>query len=49
MKYLEARAFMKPGDLIAFSGTGIFSTLIKAVTLSKISHVGTILKTGVVE
>ena len=33
----------KTGDLVLFEGKGLFSTLIKIKTLSKISHVGIIL------
>jgi hypothetical protein len=47
MKYSEARPQMRQGDLIAFSGIGPFSTLIKAVTFSDISHVGVILQSQV--
>ncbi len=47
MEYKLARPLMSQGDLIAFSGTGVVSALIKAVTLSSISHVGVILKTKV--
>jgi len=49
MKYEEARSQMKQGDLIAFSGTGVFSSLIKLATQSQISHVGVILQTKVLE
>ncbi len=43
--YDEARARMKPGDVIAFSGKGHFSEIIKLATLSEVSHVGVILHT----
>lgn len=42
--YQEARARMKAGDVIAFSGKGDFSELIKWATRSNISHVGVILQ-----
>jgi hypothetical protein len=45
MKYSVARDEMKQGDLIGFSGTGLVSNVIKVATLSKISHVGVVLKT----
>ena len=47
MKYSTLRSQMRPGDLIGFSGKGPFSTLIKAVTVSDISHVGVILQTQI--
>lgn len=42
--YQDAREQMKPGDVIAFSGKGNFSELIKWSTRSSVSHVGTILQ-----
>lgn len=35
---------LKTGDIVLFSGKGLFSTIIKAVTLSKWSHVGMIIR-----
>lgn len=40
--YREIRNRMQPGDVIAFSGNRIFSTVIKLVTSSHVSHVGVI-------
>ena len=40
--YGEIRGLMQPGDVIAFSGNRIFSTVIKLVTSSHVSHVGVI-------
>ena len=45
--YSEARAMMKPGDVIAFGGKGHFSEIIKFATFSEVSHVGVILQTTV--
>lgn len=42
--YEDIRAVMKPGDVIAFSGKGTFSEIIKAKTRSPISHVGIIMR-----
>lgn len=42
MAYEEIRGRMQPGDVIAFSGNRIFSTVIKLVTSSHVSHVGII-------
>ena len=42
--YEEARKQMKAGDVIAFSGKGDFSEIIKWATRSNISHVGVILQ-----
>lgn len=39
-KYNAVRDSIKTGDLIAFSGTGFISSIIKLVTMSEISHVG---------
>jgi hypothetical protein len=38
--YAEVRPLMLPCDLIAFSGRGLVSTVIKKATRSEISHVG---------
>jgi len=43
-KYLSVREKMKPGDVIAFSGKGNFSEIIKWATRSSVSHVGVILQ-----
>ena len=40
--YGEIRNQMQPGDVIAFSGNRLFSTLIQLVTSSHVSHVGVI-------
>lgn len=42
--YEEARKQMKAGDVIAFSGKGDFSEIIKWATRSNVSHVGVILQ-----
>lgn len=42
--YKEARAQMKAGDVIAFSGKGNFSQIIKWATRANVSHVGIILQ-----
>lgn len=42
--YADARERMKAGDVIAFSGKGHFSELIKWSTKSTVSHVGIILQ-----
>ena len=39
-KYNAVRDEIKTGDLIAFSGRGFISSIIKLVTMSQISHVG---------
>jgi len=44
MLYKEARQKMKAGDVIAFSGKGDFSELIKWATRAPVSHVGVILQ-----
>lgn len=44
MSYEDARGQMKPGDVIAFSGKGNFSEIIKWATRSQVSHVGVILQ-----
>lgn len=48
MSYEEARQKMQPGDVIAFSGKGQFSEIIKWVTRANVSHVGVILKSKVI-
>ncbi len=42
--YEEVRDNMQPGDVIAFSGKGDFSEIIKWATKSGVSHVGVILQ-----
>lgn len=42
--YQEARPQMKAGDVIAFSGKGHFSEIIKWATRAPVSHVGVILQ-----
>lgn len=42
--YKHKRADMRPGDVIAFSGKGDFSEIIKWATRSNVSHVGVILQ-----
>ena len=42
--YEEARQQMKAGDIIAFSGKGDFSQIIKWATRAEVSHVGVILQ-----
>ncbi len=44
VQYKEVRKQMKPGDIIAFSGKGHFSEIIKWATRSPVSHVGIILQ-----
>ena len=44
VKYKEIRDKMKPGDIVAFSGKGGFSDIIKWSTKSVVSHVGIILQ-----
>ena len=46
MRYQQYRTEMKTGDVIAFSGKGQFSDLIKWKTKSNISHVGMVLDTN---
>lgn len=48
MSYEVARNQMKPGDVIAFSGKGNFSEIIKWATRSNVSHVGVILQSKLV-
>lgn len=40
MKYSQLREFIKTGDVLAFSGTAIYSKIIQCWTSSPISHVG---------
>lgn len=40
--YQDIRAQIKPGDIIAFSGKGNFSEIIKWATRSEVSHVGVV-------
>ena len=42
--YLDVRALMKPGDVVAFGGRGASSELIKFVTRSVVSHNATVLQ-----
>lgn len=44
ISYVDARNQMKPGDVIAFSGKGNFSEIIKWATRASVSHVGVILQ-----
>lgn len=48
-KYEEIKACMKPGDVIAFSSNGLFSTGIKLVTSSHVSHVGIVVPSECLE
>lgn len=45
MTYEEARKLMEPGDVIAFSGKGNISEVIKLFTKSAVSHVGVVFQT----
>ena len=47
MRYSDIRLELKTGDVIAFSGKGLVSNLIKWKTDSDISHVGIVLDTSV--
>ena len=47
ISYEDIRRHMLPGDVIAFGGKGNFSNIIKWRTRSQVSHVGTILQTGI--
>ncbi|ABK44201.1 hypothetical protein Mmc1_1692 [Magnetococcus marinus MC-1] len=49
LSYAQARPLMKAGDVIAFSGKGHFSEVIKLATRSGVSHVGVVLQTQVME
>ena len=40
MEYLQARKYIRTGDILACEGTAIYSKIINFVTQSKISHVG---------
>lgn len=46
--YQTVRSLMKPGDVIAFSGKGDASDIIKWATRSSVSHVGVILQSKMV-
>ncbi|MDH5179541.1 MAG: hypothetical protein OEZ39_02965 [Gammaproteobacteria bacterium] len=46
-EYQDVRDEMRPGDVIAFSGKGNFSDLIRFATASTVSHVGVILHTKI--
>ncbi len=48
-KYAGVRDRMKPGDVIAFSGKGHFSEIIKWATRASVSHVGIILQSQIVD
>lgn len=43
--YEEARSRMRAGDVLAFSGKGEFSEIIKWATRASVSHVGVVLQT----
>jgi hypothetical protein len=43
-EYKDVRKQMQPGDVIAFSGKGNFSEIIKWATRANVSHVGVILQ-----
>ncbi len=45
--YKEVRGKMKPGDIIAFSGKGHFSEIIKWATRAPVSHVGIVFESKV--
>ena len=47
--YRKVRQKMLPGDVIAFSGQGMFSRVVKFATNSNVSHVGIILRTKIQE
>lgn len=47
--YENVRGRMQPGDVIAFSGTAVISTVIKLVTSSHVSHVGIIVPSDYLE
>ncbi len=47
--YAEIKACMKPGDVIAFSSNRLFSTVIKLVTSSHVSHVGIVVPSECLE
>ncbi|WP_136797038.1 hypothetical protein [Desulfosediminicola ganghwensis] len=46
-EYLSVRDKMQPGDIIAFSGKGNFSEIIKWVTRSEVSHIGIVFESKV--
>ena len=39
----EIEALVRPGDILAFSGHGLISTVVKLITHSSISHIGIVL------
>lgn len=43
--YAAVRPALRQGDVIAFGGRGLFSSIIKAVTFSPVSHVGIVMQT----
>jgi len=47
VEYQDIRDEMQPGDIIAFSGKGNFSEIIKWVTRSEVSHVGIVFESKV--
>lgn len=46
--YSQVRDLMQPGDIIAFGGRGTFSNIIKAITLSTVSHVGVVMESKLI-
>lgn len=48
-EYEDIKACMSPGDVIAFSSNGLFSTVIKLVTSSHVSHVGIVVPSECLE
>lgn len=44
--YTILRPALKNGDVVAFGGTSVVSTIIKTITKSNVSHVGIIIKTS---
>ena len=45
--YSDSRNQMRPGDVVAFEGSGPFPDLVKMVTGSNISHVGVVLQSQI--
>ena len=45
-KYSDYRELMRPGDVVAFEGSGPFPELVRWATRSYVSHVGVVLKTS---
>ena len=45
-KYSDYRELMRPGDVVAFEGSGPFPELVSWATRSYVSHVGVVLKTS---